>query len=62
MDYFEFTPVEIIEIIVAYLHVDDVENILPMIKYPLNWSDVYSHRFGEYRKIDYSEYLKYLKG
>lgn len=62
MDYFELVPIEILEIIVAYLPADDVENFIEIPRYPLNWSDVYSHRYGEYRKINYSEYLRYLKG
>lgn len=56
--YFLEIPSEMKEIIVSYLESKDLEPLNYVIKVnTLNWGQVYQHRFGKYRKINYEEYI-----
>ena len=67
MDYFQLTPPELIEIVIAHLNYDDVKSFLDMYTYTklLNWSTIWSYHFDNSIQIDKGvydkgKYLKYL--
>jgi len=62
MDYLQAIPVEMMELIIAYLNKPDFYNIL--MEYPylnlLNWSRISKYRFGSKDKVDIQLYDRYL--
>lgn len=63
MSYFDLTPPELIEVMIAYLNSEDVKSLINVYSYSnlLNWSTIFSYRVGYHiNKIDKTLYLKYL--
>ena len=63
MNYFNFTPFELIEITLSYLTKDDLLSFLAFydIKDNLNWNIIYYLHFGRYKNnINYKKYINWL--
>jgi hypothetical protein len=57
----EVLPGELLEMVIWVLDNRVLEELVPLIKVPINWSRVYSYRFGDTRITNYKEYLHLLE-
>ena len=54
--YIDIIPSELVEIIVSYVELPDLDNLVNLVTIPINWSTIYFYHFGEYKRINYMEY------
>jgi len=62
MDHFELIPIELIQLIIPYLDVNDLQSFLLIYSQNnlLKWSDIFKYHFGYYKTVSKDLYITYL--
>jgi len=62
MNYFDSTFSELLEIIISFLHYDQLNSFISILNNndSVNWSIIFSYRFGYYQQVNKDKYIAFI--